>query len=110
MLERVLSAHPWLVIGVVIIILYLLGAFFTQRERAKVNRMRGMKHFTPEWSSGRRHRSRSRASGRFTPQWNRGGARGTGGSAPRASGAGRGDPGEATGKEPGESQSEDKIK
>lgn len=110
MLDRLFNS-PLTAFAFLFFVVVLVMVYFAQRERAKVNQMRGMRRFSPGWSSGRRH-YRGRPGGRaeFNPQWSkrsRTGRSGTGPGAgdPRGGGA-RESKGPPTGPQGGSDPSE----
>jgi len=64
-------SNPSMAIGFLFFVVVLILFYIGQRERARVNRLKGRRGFSPRWHSGRRHRKRiSRsADGGFKPEW-----------------------------------------
>ncbi|NNF07305.1 MAG: hypothetical protein HKN21_11140 [Candidatus Eisenbacteria bacterium] len=75
MFEKLFSS-PIAAGAFLLVLLYAIGIYYTQKERAKVKQKRGgRKTFSPQWTRGkdgrRRRRPHRRSSGGFKPQWNR---------------------------------------
>ena len=70
MLDRWLES-PGAAIGFIFFVIMLAGIYIVNRERAKVQRMRGPRRFTPKWreEGGGRRKRRRRRSGGFSPVW-----------------------------------------